>query len=81
MPATGVCAGACIAPPGGCSCVANMCTFGILTQGSACDPQHDACGIALKCCSPCATPNCAAQPVCLQGVNNGTGTFVCPALP
>jgi hypothetical protein len=74
----------CAAPPGGCSCVNHQCARGVLTSGTSCSMQHDACGGGLKCCRPCAVPptdggdHC--PPICVQGAFLN-GKVICPLIP
>jgi hypothetical protein len=72
----------CALPPGGCSCVNHLCARGVLTQGQACDLQHDACGGGLKCCQPCGTPPpCGTAPSCAGVSLDSTGKPICPLIP
>jgi hypothetical protein len=84
VPPVGVCTGACVIPPGGCSCVNHQCTRGTLTQGATCDPQQDACGSGLKCCRNCGTApvdgSQCGSPTCTQAANFN-GQWSCPLVP
>ena len=77
---------ACVAPPGGCSCVDHQCLDGTLTGGDSCDPQHDMCGLGYKCCQSCGVApidggqSCPAMCV-LSMFSSTTGQYLCPLVP
>ncbi len=84
IPPGAVCGGACVIPPGGCSCVNHQCMRGVLTTGAACNAKQDACGNGLKCCPPCALPPIDGGPQCplvCTGVQSLNGQFICPLIP
>jgi hypothetical protein len=85
MPSQVVCTGACVLRPGGCSCVNHQCQRGVLTAGSGCNMQQDACGNGLKCCNHCnPSPDggqlCTA-PSCMAASGVANGQLVCPLTP
>ena len=83
-PPTMVCTLACTIRPGGCSCVNHQCTRGVLTRGTACNPQQDSCGNGLKCCRPCGFAPMDGGPQCPTVCSIATslnGMLGCPPIP
>jgi Kazal-type serine protease inhibitor domain len=87
VPSPIVCTVSCPIRPGGCSCINHVCTTGVLTRNAGCDPQHDACGLGLKCCQTCsgAAPvdgaSACTAPVCSTTFVFSGGLSVCLAPP
>lgn len=86
VPFPGVCTGACVAPPGGCSCVDHLCVTGTLGAGSACDLAQDQCGGGLLCCQLCSGvplpdggQSCAPPACVTPALQNGQR--ICPLVP